>query len=62
MTLARPLVTASLTPPSFFLDPQMMRVDVVKFNPRFGICKLDAKAYVGEQVVCEGQLTLVMAK
>lgn len=40
----------------------MMRVDIVKFNPRFGICKADAKAYVGEQVVCEGQLTLVMAK
>ena len=40
----------------------MMRVDVTKFNKRFGICKMDAKAYVGESVVCEAELTLVMGK
>lgn len=41
---------------------QMMRVDVVKFNKRHGICKVDAKAYVGEDLVCQGELTLVMLK
>lgn len=40
----------------------MMRVDVTKFNKKFGICKMDAKAYVGEDVVCEAELTLVMGK
>lgn len=43
-------------------DVLMMRVDVTKFNKRFGICKMDAKAYVGEDLVCEAELTLVMAK
>lgn len=43
-------------------DPQMMRVDLTKFNKRFGIAKMDAKAYVGEDLVCECELTLVMAK
>ncbi|PSC73775.1 beta-hydroxyacyl-ACP dehydratase [Micractinium conductrix] len=43
-------------------DVLMMRVDVTKFNKKFGICKMDAKAYVGEDVVCEAELTLVMGK
>ncbi|KAH7617341.1 hypothetical protein Ndes2526B_g07945 [Nannochloris sp. 'desiccata'] len=43
-------------------DVLMMRVDVTKFNKRFGICKMDAKAYVGEDLVCDGELTLVMGK
>lgn len=43
-------------------DVLMMRVDVTKFNKRFGICKMDAKAYVGEDLVCEAELTLVMGK
>ena len=42
--------------------PQMMRVDVTKFNKRFGICKMAAKAYVGEDLVCDAELTLVMGK
>lgn len=41
---------------------QMMRVDVTKFNKRFGICKVAAKAYVGTDLVCDGELTLVMGK
>ena len=41
---------------------QMMRVDVTKFNKRFGICKMNAKAYVGATVVCDAELTLVMGK
>ena len=40
----------------------MMRVDVTKFNKRFGICKMNAKAYVGATVVCDAELTLVMGK
>jgi 3-hydroxyacyl-[acyl-carrier-protein] dehydratase len=43
-------------------DVLMMRVDVTKFNKRFGICKMGAKAYVGEDLVCEAELTLVMGK
>jgi 3-hydroxyacyl-[acyl-carrier-protein] dehydratase len=39
---------------------QMMRVDVTKYNKRFGIVKLSAKAYVGPDVVCEAELTLAM--
>lgn len=39
---------------------QMMRVDVTKHNKRFGIVKLNAKAYVGEDIVCEAELTLAM--
>ena len=43
-------------------DVLMMRVDVTKFNPRFGICKVKARAFVGEDLVCEADLTLVLAK
>lgn len=43
-------------------DVLMMRVEVKKFNKRFGVCKLDAKAYVGTDLVCEAELMLVMAK
>ena len=39
---------------------QMIRVDVTKYNKRFGIVKLNAKAYVGPDVVCEAELTLAM--
>ena len=40
--------------------PQMMKVVVTKFNKRYGIVKLDAKAYVGTDLVCEAELTLAM--
>jgi len=43
-------------------DTLMMRVDLTKFNKRFGIAKMDAKAYVGTSLVCEAELTLVMGK
>ncbi|KAI3438391.1 hypothetical protein D9Q98_000823 [Chlorella vulgaris] len=43
-------------------DVLMMRCDVTKFNKRFGICKMAAKAYVGKDLVCEAELTLVMGK
>lgn len=40
----------------------MMRVELVKYNKRYGIAKMDAKAYVGKALVCEAELTLVMGK
>lgn len=43
-------------------DVLMMRVSVKKFNRRFGMCKMAAVAYVGSDLVCEAELTLVMAK
>eukprot|EP01026_Neomeris_dumetosa_P018155 TRINITY_DN17107_c0_g1_i4.p1 TRINITY_DN17107_c0_g1~~TRINITY_DN17107_c0_g1_i4.p1 ORF type:complete len:234 (+),score=19.50 TRINITY_DN17107_c0_g1_i4:82-702(+) len=42
-------------------DQLMLRVDVKKYHKKFGVCKLAAKAYVGEDVVCEADLTLVKA-
>jgi len=41
-------------------DCLMMKVVVTKYNKRFGIVKLDAKAYVGSDLVCEAELTLAM--
>ena len=41
---------------------QMMRAEMVKFNPRFGIAKLKGTAYVGPDLVCEADMTLVMGK
>jgi 3-hydroxyacyl-[acyl-carrier-protein] dehydratase len=40
----------------------MMKVTLTKFNKRFGIAKMDAKAYVGASLCCEAELTLVMGK
>jgi 3-hydroxyacyl-[acyl-carrier-protein] dehydratase len=40
----------------------MMRVEVTKFNKRYGIVKMSGKAYVGEDLVCEAELTLAMGK
>lgn len=42
-------------------DTLVMRVELTKFNKRFGVAKMDAKGYVGEELVVEAQLTLVMA-
>ena len=43
-------------------DVLMMRVEVVKFNKRYGMCKMTGKAFVGEDLVCQAELTLIMAK
>lgn len=43
-------------------DCVMMRVELTKFNKRFGIAKMHATAYVGADLCCEAELTLVMAK
>lgn len=41
-------------------DTLMMRVEVTKYNKRFGIVKMTGKAYVGSDLVCEADLTLAM--
>ncbi len=41
---------------------QMMRVELTKFNKRFGLARVAAKAYVGPDLACEADLTLILAK
>ena len=43
-------------------DTVMMRVEMTKFNKRFGIAKMNATAFVGADMCCEAELTLVMAR
>lgn len=43
-------------------DCLMMRVELTKFNKRFGMAKMSAKGYVGEALAVEAELTLVLAK
>jgi 3-hydroxyacyl-[acyl-carrier-protein] dehydratase len=40
----------------------MMRVEVTKYNKRFGIVKMNAKGYVGTDLAVEADLTLAMGK
>jgi 3-hydroxyacyl-[acyl-carrier-protein] dehydratase len=40
----------------------MMKTEVTKYNKRFGVVKMDAKGYVGSDLVVEAELTLAMAK
>jgi len=40
----------------------MMKVEVTKFNKRYGIVKMDAKGYVGAELAVEAELTLAMGK
>ena len=39
---------------------QMMKVEINKF--RFGIARCTGKAYVGEDLACEAEMTLILAK
>ena len=41
---------------------QMMKTKLLKFNPRFGMAKIEARAYIGASLCCEAELTLVMGK
>lgn len=43
-------------------DTLLLRVTLTKLQKRFGIAKLDAKAYVNGEVVCEGELMLMIGK
>ncbi|XP_073128388.1 uncharacterized protein [Henckelia pumila] len=41
-------------------DTLVMRMNVVKVQKRFGIAKMEGKAYVGGEVVCEGEFLMAM--
>ena len=41
---------------------QMMRVELVKFNKRYGMAKMRGTCHVGANLVCEADLNLIMAK
>ncbi|KAL1534323.1 3-hydroxyacyl-[acyl-carrier-protein] dehydratase [Salvia divinorum] len=41
-------------------DTLVMRMNLVKLQKRFGIAKLEGKAYVGGEVVCEGEFLMAM--
>lgn len=39
-------------------DTLVMRMTLVKHQKRFGIAKMEGKAYVGGEVVCEGEFLM----
>ena len=41
---------------------QMMRVELVKYNKRYGFAKMRGTCHVGPNLVCEADLNLVMGK
>ncbi|KAH9314949.1 hypothetical protein KI387_023576 [Taxus chinensis] len=41
-------------------DTLVMRMNLVKLQKRFGIAKMEGKAYVGGEVVCEGEFMMAM--
>lgn len=41
-------------------DTLVMRMTLVKLQKRFGIAKMEGKAYVGGEVVCEGEFLMAM--
>lgn len=43
-------------------DCLMMRVELVKFNKRYGMAKMRGTCHVGPNLVCEADLNLIMAK
>ncbi|CAI0448527.1 unnamed protein product [Linum tenue] len=43
-------------------DTLVMRMTLVKLQKRFGIAKMEGKAYVGTDVVCEGEFLMAMGQ
>ncbi|CAK9324280.1 unnamed protein product [Citrullus colocynthis] len=43
-------------------DTLVMRMTLVKLQKKFGIAKMEGKAYVGGEVVCEGEFLMAMGK
>lgn len=41
-------------------DTLVMRMTLTKLNKRFGIAKMDGKAYVGKDLVCEGEFLMAL--
>ena len=42
-------------------DTLIMRMTLTKYQKRFGLAKMEGKAYVGGDLVCEGEFLLVSA-
>lgn len=42
-------------------DTLVMRMTLLKFQKRFGLAKMEGKAYVGGSLVCEGEFMMVSA-
>ncbi|XP_051200923.1 uncharacterized protein [Lolium perenne] len=42
-------------------DTLVMRMTLTKYQKRFGLAKMEGKAYVGGDVVCEGEFLLISA-
>ncbi|CAN6832119.1 unnamed protein product [Brassica oleracea var. botrytis] len=40
-------------------DTLVMRMTILSFQKRFGLAKMEGKAYVGASLVCEGEFTIV---
>lgn len=43
-------------------DTLVMRMTLVKLQKGFGIAKMEGKAYVGNDLVCEGEFLMAMGK
>lgn len=41
-------------------DTLVMRMTLIKLQKRFGIAKMEGKAYVGGDVVCEGEFLMAL--
>ncbi|KAK9071028.1 hypothetical protein SSX86_009596 [Deinandra increscens subsp. villosa] len=41
-------------------DTLVMRMTLIKLQKRFGIAKMEGKAYVGGEIVCEGEFLMAM--
>ena len=37
-------------------DTMVMKMTLIKLQKRFGVAKMDGKAYIGGQVLCDGEL------
>ena len=56
------LILSPLIAASNFCSLQMMRVELVKYNKRYGFAKMRGTCHVGPNLVCEADLNLVMGK
>jgi 3-hydroxyacyl-[acyl-carrier-protein] dehydratase len=43
-------------------DTLVMKMKLTKLNKRFGIAKMDGQAYVGGELVCEGEFMMALGK
>lgn len=41
-------------------DTLVMRMTLTKLQKRFGIAKMEGKAYVGKDLVCEGEFLMAL--